>query len=322
MAFARVARLIGELRARPSPDAARDAIEHLTARSTTADAALAKLVGSAIGIGAMVAEIAPDDETAARGGARVGALSDGEVAVVRIAPGVFTRVPTAEARIRLLELARRAATDAVVVHVRVDDEGSYLGRAAIDLPRRLLARAGVPVAEPGDRFGPAAYVHCFFDEEALLDEIARAGLAVTRRSGFTFVLEKAGASASANAREKASPFAAELRRVVAVVREIDQRRAQDVPERALAIVRARGAAAAAHRGPVGRARLRRAIGWVDALMPGGRSCYRRILLEIALDAGAARETVVFGLDVGRTGHVAFQDREERAFDVSFAIPAD
>ena len=55
---------------------------------------------------------------------------------------------------------------------------------------------------------------------------------------------------------------------------------------------------------------------------GGASCYRRILLESALDAGAARETVVFGLDVGSTGHVAFEDREERAFDVSFAIPGE
>jgi hypothetical protein len=86
-------------------------------------------------------------------------------------------------------------------------------------------------------------------------------------------------------------------------------------------MRARGATATA-RGPIGRARLRRAIGWVDALAPGGANCYRRALLEIALDAGAARETVVFGLDVGRTGHIAFEDREERTFDVSFAVPAE
>jgi len=62
------------------------------------------------------------------------------------------------------------------------------------------------------------------------------------------------------------------------------------------------------------------VGWTDALLPGSPSCYRRVLLEVALDGGAARETVVFGLDVGSTGHVAFENREERLFDVSFTIP--
>jgi hypothetical protein len=60
---------------------------------------------------------------------------------------------------------------------------------------------------------------------------------------------------------------------------------------------------------------------VDVAAPGGPSCFRRVLLETALDAGAARETLIFGLDVGSTGHVAFAGREERSFDVSFEIPA-
>lgn len=37
-----------------------------------------------------------------------------------------------------------------------------------------------------------------------------------------------------------------------------------------------------------RARLRRAIAWLDARCPGGPNCYRRALLEIALDRDAAR----------------------------------
>jgi hypothetical protein len=28
---------------------------------------------------------------------------------------------------------------------------------------------------------------------------------------------------------------------------------------------------------------------------------------------------VFGLDVGRTGHAAFEDREDRTFDVAFTL---
>jgi hypothetical protein len=121
-------------------------------------------------------------------------------------------------------------------------------------------------------------------------------------------------------RENAEPFALELARVLRQVRAIDDRRAKQTPQRMLDDLRAR-AATSKERGPIGRARLRRAIGWVDAALPSGASCYRRVLLELALDAGAARETVVFGLDVGSTGHVAFEDREERTFDVAFAIPA-
>ena len=34
------------------------------------------------------------------------------------------------------------------------------------------------------------------------------------------------------------------------------------------------------------------------------------------------DTLVFGLDVGHTGHVAFEDSEELAFDVQFTIPPD
>jgi hypothetical protein len=49
------------------------------------------------------------------------------------------------------------------------------------------------------------------------------------------------------------------------------------------------------------------------------NCYRRTLVELALDAGAAHETLVFGLDVGKTGHVAFKDREDVAFDVTFEV---
>jgi hypothetical protein len=243
-------------------------------------------------------------------------MGERAAACVRFAHGVYSSVPTTDARVRLLAMARRAATECVVLRAAISGESNHVGRIIIDGPRRVLRAAGARSAEPGDRFGPRAYVHCFYDEEELLGEIARAGLVVTQRKGFTFVLR-----AGAETKERAASFAAEVTRVVLLVRDIDAARARKTPEGALRVMRDRGRSAAA-RGPIGRARLRRAIGWVDALSPGGASCYRRILLEVALDAGAAKETVVFGLDVGSTGHVAFEDREEKSFDVSFAIAAE
>ena len=54
-----------------------------------------------------------------------------------------------------------------------------------------------------------------------------------------------------------------------------------------------------------RARLQRVIAAIDARLPGDPSCYRRALLEICLDAGAAEEPLHMGLKVPgghRTGH--------------------
>lgn len=47
----------------------------------------------------------------------------------------------------------------------------------------------------------------------------------------------------------------------------------------------------------GRAVLKRAIRIVDRLHPGGANCYRRVLLEIALDGGAAEDLVMMGLSL-------------------------
>jgi hypothetical protein len=254
-------------------------------------------------------------------GLRLDAMHPRSFGVVSVERGVYARIPTSAARVKLLEQARVIARDEVMVHVVVTSDSTHLGRLAIDGPRRLLKAAGARVAEAGDRFGPHEYAHAFFDEEALLGELARAGLVLVRRSGFTFTLRDARRSIAVSAPERADPFALEVARVTRVVRAIDRARKAESPRELVRAMRARGESKKA-RGPIGRARLRRAIGWVDALTPGGANCYRRVLLEIALDAGAARETVVFGLDVGSTGHVAFADSEDRTFDVSFAIPAD
>lgn len=303
MARSRLARLIGELRVAPS--------------RAQAEAALARLRVVRDPTGGTLEIRDRDDAADTR--ETIGSLRDGEAAIVRITRGVYAGLPTAAARTRLLEAAREAARDAVLVHVPVVDDGTHVSRAILDAPRRLLRRVGAPVPEPGDRLERGRLVHCFFDDEALLDEFARAHLVVTKRDRYSFVLERA--RETPRPRENADSFTIELARVVPLVLTVDHARRNETPQRALAAIRAMGEAQIS-RGPIGRARLRRAVGWVDAMMPGGASCYRRILLEVALDGGAARETVVFGLDVGATGHVAFEGREERRFDVSFAIPAD
>ena len=256
------------------------------------------------------------------------ALAVAGVDALRIERNVYARIPTAEGRVRLLALAARAVKRApearqspeIAVHVVISDDRSHAGRIAIDAPRRILRAIGAHVAEPGDRFGPERYAHCFFDEETLLGELRDAGLVVVARKGFVFSLRRGDARDALAPAEHAEPFAAEVARVARRVRAVDARRLHDTPERVLTELRASGATMK-RRGPIGRARLRRAIGWVDAMVPGGPNCLRRVLLEVALDEGAANETVEFGLDVGSTGHVAFVDREERTFDVAFRIPA-
>lgn len=258
---------------------------------------------------------------------RLADVPEGAVAELRMGLGVYASVPTARARIAVLTQARTVARGEVTLHVAVVDESTHLGRAVVDAPRRLLRAVGVAVAEPGDRFARGEYTHAFFDEEALLGEIASAGLLVTRRCGYAFTLRARDASvartpsdAASAASDAAPPFALELMRVARLVREVDRLRRTRTPRDAVDAMRCRGRSQP-QRKAIGRARLRRAIGWVDVASPGGANCFRRVLLETALDAGAARETLVFGLDVGSTGHVAFEGREERTFDVSFAIPA-
>jgi hypothetical protein len=51
-----------------------------------------------------------------------------------------------------------------------------------------------------------------------------------------------------------------------------------------------------------RARLKRIIRLVDRCFPSGGNCYRRVLIEIAMDAGAAVEPFHLGLRAhGGTG---------------------
>lgn len=153
----------------------------------------------------------------------------------------------------------------------------------------------------------------FLDDDPVVAEAAAVGFHFVARRGDRVLLE-AGASA-----ERPAPFALELLRALRVIR-LAERARHGPPRATVASMRARGRRAP-RRGPVGLARLRRAIAWLDAAYPAP-NCYRRTLAEVALDAGAADATLVFGLDVGRTGHVAFEDVEDRTFDVAFAVPPE
>lgn len=241
--------------------------------------------------------------------------------VVWLGAGVLASTTPSARRVALLEAAARASA-IVVAEVSVSDEGSHAARLAVDVPRRVMRALGAPLAEPGDRTEERGRVHRFFDEEALLVEAARGGLALTARSRSFFTFTATAPRSEAAVDQIAAPLSVELARVVAAAPAAERARRSRAPEAALSSMRAVGRTRE-ERAPIGRARLRRAIGWVDAAWPTGPSCYRRVLMELALDRGAAREHVVFGLDVGRTGHIAFAGREERAFDVVFEVgPGD
>lgn len=68
------------------------------------------------------------------------------------------------------------------------------------------------------------------------------------------------------------------------------------PTRVVATAR-RVALRTLRRAPSDRRVLRKVIAAVDARLPGGGNCYRRALLEMSLDAGAAQETLFMGLKV-------------------------
>lgn len=98
----------------------------------------------------------------------------------------------------------------------------------------------------------------------------------------------------------------EFLRVLVAAPRIERLRRTVGPKIAMGIVRRDGAKRAA-RGWSQRRSLARAVALVDRLFPTGPNCYRRVLLEAALDAGAAREPLMMGFrtdgrDGRQTGH--------------------
>ena len=116
------------------------------------------------------------------------------------------------------------------------------------------------------------------------------------------------------------PTLAEMLGVLRVLPAVESARRRQGPRPLLEELR-RKAARAPERGPARRRCLRRAIAWVDACL--GANCFRRTLLETALDRGAAAEPVSFGLaasDIGLSGHAWLGAEEQtRTYDLTVKL---
>ena len=112
-------------------------------------------------------------------------------------------------------------------------------------------------------------------------------------------------------------------RVAALLPRVELGRSRVGPGQLVEVFRARGRRAA-RRSIEQRTALQRVIGFVDRVLPGQPNCYRRALLEIGLDAGAAEEPLHMGLRVPggpRSGHAWLGDRAATGttYDVQFDI---
>lgn len=119
----------------------------------------------------------------------------------------------------------------------------------------------------------------------------------------------------------------ELGRVALVLPEVEEARTCLGPQPAADLVRHIGRSQR-QRGEADRARLRRAIGWADRHLfhfVDGGNCYRRALLEMALDAGAARERLLLGFCTSaassrQPGHAWLSgDRHTDRYDAVVAV---
>jgi hypothetical protein len=117
--------------------------------------------------------------------------------------------------------------------------------------------------------------------------------------------------------------AADLLRVVVLIPEAEVWRRYAGPRRCVAHFRRRGRACAV-RSPDSRRRLRRVIRAIDGRLPDGGNCYRRALIEIALDPVSAGELLHFGLIRGggrKSGHAWLSSDQPSAasYDAEFTI---
>ena len=122
--------------------------------------------------------------------------------------------------------------------------------------------------------------------------------------------------------------AVDLVRVIAMSRRVEAKRRTIGPTLLLRGLRERGQLSR-RRSDADRARLKWIIGMVDRhLCREGANCYRRVLIEIALDAGAAAEPVRFGLMAGGdpgSGHAYFAseagptNQMDTRYDVIFVM---
>lgn len=112
----------------------------------------------------------------------------------------------------------------------------------------------------------------------------------------------------------------EVCRVVRVAPRVERARRSRGP---LPLVRGvRGPWAGPVRSARGRRCLLRAIRWVDRVFPDGGNCYRRALLEMALDPHAAARPLALGFSVAGSqlsGHAWVEQEEPAPGSYDFVI---
>jgi hypothetical protein len=113
----------------------------------------------------------------------------------------------------------------------------------------------------------------------------------------------------------------ELGRALCVLPRVEFGRRHRGPSVLLRALRRQGQRAP-ERDEVGRRRLRRAIHWVDAWCRGGGNCYRRALLETALDRSAAAKPLAFGFHAqgqAFSGHAWLDGTEATSETYDFTV---
>jgi hypothetical protein len=121
---------------------------------------------------------------------------------------------------------------------------------------------------------------------------------------------------------QSAALVAEIARVLRVFAAVEHDRTRLGTSHAVAAARRRGARAI-ERTAGDRECLRRAIGIVDRRVEGG-NCYRRALLEMSLDRGAAREVLYLDLQASGerdSGHARLESwpHDGRQFDATFEL---
>ncbi|HVM69583.1 MAG TPA: methyltransferase domain-containing protein [Gaiellaceae bacterium] len=246
----------------------------------------------------------PDvDVTFERATLTTAAFAPASFDVVFVASDVYACTPGRSARVATLQRASAALRPGGVVTFQADVGRGRLLALAVDLPRAVGRALGIDAPAPGDRriwTGPPPLDvrrHAFADDLEVIEELTLAGLTWEARVGSFVVARRPELVPQPGAR---ATLAREIARVLRALPRVERARRALGPGPALAQLRSR-AASAPCRDPAGRARLQNAIRHCDRLFPRGAGCYRRALLEVALDAGAAREPLHLGLD-GREGH--------------------
>jgi hypothetical protein len=95
-------------------------------------------------------------------------------------------------------------------------------------------------------------------------------------------------------RHRVGSLLADVVEVARALVVVERQRSHLGPADMVLIARQKGRAGQ-RRDAAERARLQRLICRVDRFFPGGTNCYRRVVAEMALDAGAADERLCFGL---------------------------